>query len=80
MNNVSKKLAVQLVRFYQNLFYFLWRSPFGSFVYLPCPMHPDCSTYAVQAIEKHGAARGLGMGLTRVMRCRPGVGRLVDEP
>ena len=34
-----------------------------------CPMHPSCSTYAVQAIEKHGIVIGWMMACDRLQRC-----------
>ena len=27
--------------------------------------------YMVEAVQKHGAVRGLGLGLRRVLRCHP---------
>jgi putative component of membrane protein insertase Oxa1/YidC/SpoIIIJ protein YidD len=27
--------------------------------------------YMMQAVEKHGAARGIAMGLRRILRCHP---------
>lgn len=44
-----------------------------------CRYHPTCSNYALQAIEKHGAAKGSIMGLARVLRCNPFVEGGVDE-
>ncbi|MSO87830.1 MAG: membrane protein insertion efficiency factor YidD [Acidimicrobiia bacterium] len=37
----------------------------------PCRFDPSCSTYALAAIERHGARRGLWMSLRRVGRCHP---------
>lgn len=34
-----------------------------------CPMHPSCSEYTDQAVEKHGPVVGWTMGLDRLMRC-----------
>lgn len=34
-----------------------------------CPMHPSCSEYSRQAVEKHGLAVGWAMTLDRLMRC-----------
>lgn len=34
-----------------------------------CPMHPSCSEYSRQAIEKHGFVVGWPMTLDRLMRC-----------
>ena len=36
-----------------------------------CRYYPSCSEYAVQAVELHGPARGLYLGLRRVGRCHP---------
>ncbi|MDD3926227.1 MAG: membrane protein insertion efficiency factor YidD [bacterium] len=36
-----------------------------------CRFSPSCSSYAYQAIEKHGAARGFFLAVRRVLRCHP---------
>ena len=36
-----------------------------------CRFIPTCSEYALEAIEKHGAARGFWFALRRVLRCHP---------
>ncbi|UPQ86316.1 membrane protein insertion efficiency factor YidD [Ignavigranum ruoffiae] len=36
-----------------------------------CRYQPTCSTYMIQAIERHGAIKGLLMGLGRISRCHP---------
>jgi putative membrane protein insertion efficiency factor len=38
----------------------------------PCRFTPTCSHYAVEAVNRHGAWRGLGLTLRRLGRCRPG--------
>lgn len=40
-----------------------------------CPYTPSCSTYAVQALHRHGAVRGARLTAGRLLRCRPGVAR-----
>ncbi|MFB7471493.1 membrane protein insertion efficiency factor YidD [Kitasatospora sp. NPDC056184] len=40
-----------------------------------CPYTPTCSTYAVQALHRHGALRGARLTAGRLLRCRPGVAR-----
>jgi putative membrane protein insertion efficiency factor len=58
-----KRLLVLLVRFYQ---YAL--SPFLG---RRCRFFPSCSEYTAEAIQKHGAWKGLRLGLKRVSRCHP---------
>ena len=36
-----------------------------------CRFTPSCSAYAVEALEKHGAWRGAGLSLYRIVRCGP---------
>lgn len=54
---------VLIIRGYQ-----LWVSPL-----LPaaCRYYPTCSAYAIQALEKHGAAKGTWLALRRIARCHP---------
>jgi len=36
-----------------------------------CRFHPSCSAYALEALARHGAARGGWLALARIMRCHP---------
>ena len=36
-----------------------------------CRFYPSCSHYGYQAIYKHGALRGTGMAVWRLLRCNP---------
>jgi hypothetical protein len=36
-----------------------------------CRFHPTCSEYASIALKRHGALRGLYLGLCRIGRCHP---------
>lgn len=38
----------------------------------PCRFTPTCSQYGVEAVERHGARRGLALTVRRLGRCRPG--------
>ena len=37
----------------------------------PCRFQPTCSTYALEAIEAHGAWRGGVLAARRIGRCHP---------
>jgi hypothetical protein len=36
-----------------------------------CRFYPSCSSYAVEAIERHGVLRGLTLTVRRLLRCHP---------
>ncbi len=36
-----------------------------------CRYVPSCSEYMYQAVEKYGIARGVWMGIKRILRCHP---------
>jgi hypothetical protein len=36
-----------------------------------CRYLPSCSDYALEALRRHGARRGLGLALRRIGRCHP---------
>jgi uncharacterized protein len=48
-----------------------YRYAFSPMLGRSCRFHPSCSEYAQQALERHGALRGLWLALRRVGRCHP---------
>ncbi len=48
-----------------------------------CRYYPTCSSYALEAIKKHGAVKGTILGAWRILRCNPfargGVDRVPDK-
>jgi len=60
--SVPARAMLRFVRGYQHVF--AYRSS-------PCRYLPTCSNYALDAIERHGAARGGAMALRRITRCHP---------
>ena len=58
-----KRLALLLLRFY--------KSAVSPYLGNNCRFTPTCSEYAMQAVEKYGAAKGSWMALRRLLRCNP---------
>ena len=58
-----KKILIALVKFYRK-----YISPMKP----PCCRYiPTCSQYALEALEKYGAAKGGWLAFKRIMRCHP---------
>jgi putative membrane protein insertion efficiency factor len=36
-----------------------------------CRFYPSCSSYAIEALEKHGALKGSYLTVRRLLRCQP---------
>lgn len=36
-----------------------------------CIYYPSCSSYMLEAIEKHGVIKGIYLGVKRILRCVP---------
>lgn len=61
--DLATRAAIFLVRLYQGAL-----SPL---VGGHCRYQPTCSRYFIEAVEKHGAARGTLKGFWRILRCHP---------
>jgi putative membrane protein insertion efficiency factor len=57
------RLVIGLIRLYQILY-----PPFLPRV---CRFEPTCSSYAVEALKRHGFAKGMGLAAWRLLRCHP---------
>jgi putative membrane protein insertion efficiency factor len=56
-----KALFLKIIYFYQkNISPFLTNS---------CRFYPSCSEYWILAIKKHGVAKGVFLGIKRILRC-----------
>lgn len=36
-----------------------------------CRFHPSCSDYAIEALDRHGFAKGVWLAIRRMGRCHP---------
>jgi hypothetical protein len=63
LRHFFQTLSIALIRAYQ-----IFISPF-----LPgnCRFYPTCSEYTLTAIRQYGAARGVFLGIRRLLRCHP---------
>jgi len=61
--SVPVRVALLALRFYKAYLSILFA---GS-----CRFEPTCSRYAYEAIERFGVARGVWLGLKRLLRCHP---------
>jgi putative membrane protein insertion efficiency factor len=41
------------------------------FIGAHCRHYPSCSEYALEALSSHGAIRGTGLAVGRILRCNP---------
>jgi hypothetical protein len=60
---MARKVLIWFIRLYQ-----LVLSP-----WLPagCRFTPSCSEYGAEAIRRHGAWKGSGLTIGRILRCHP---------
>ena len=63
MPSMTSRAALAALRLYKTLLSPLFA---GSCRYLP-----SCSDYMAEAVERHGAAAGIALGLRRLARCHP---------
>jgi putative membrane protein insertion efficiency factor len=58
-----RRVMLAAIRFY--------RSAISPLTPASCRFQPTCSAYALEAIEKYGAARGGWLAFRRLLRCQP---------
>ena len=57
------KPLIFLVRFYQ--------AGISPFFPAACRFQPTCSSYMIEALQKHGVFKGLFLGIKRILSCHP---------
>lgn len=63
LNRALTKALLFLIRTYQ--------LTLGALLPRSCRFHPTCSQYALEAVNIHGAWRGMILALKRILRCHP---------
>ena len=58
-----KSILVGLIRLYQRYI--------SAYTPPVCRFQPTCSSYTLEAIQTHGAIKGVGLGTWRILRCQP---------
>jgi uncharacterized protein len=67
VNQVGSRVYITAVRGYQ-VFVRPWMRG-----YVRCRYHPSCSEYSIEAVEKHGLCRGVGLTVSRICSCRTSI-------
>ena len=58
-----KYIVLGLIKFYRKFISTLFPTK--------CKYYPTCSTYALEAVRRYGAARGTALAVWRILRCNP---------
>ena len=59
-----KRFLIFVIKFYQKYISCLKGHP-------ACKYTPTCSSYAIEALEKHGFIKGTILAVWRILRCNP---------
>lgn len=59
-----KKIFIFIISLYQKFISPLKRRS-------SCIFYPTCSSYAIEAFEKHGVIKGIYLTTRRILRCNP---------
>lgn len=62
-----KTIIVSALKFYKKFVSLPLEAMFGK----ACRFTPSCSEYTIEALEKFGTMKGLGLGIKRFARCHP---------
>ena len=71
MKHLPQNLCIALLKLYRTIV-----SPMYGDV---CRYFPSCSAYALEAFTVHGAVRGLGLSVRRLLRCHPWAAGGIDR-
>ena len=63
MKRLGTYLPILFIRFY--------KAAISPHLGANCRYTPTCSTYAIQALQKHGLLKGSWLAMRRILRCNP---------
>lgn len=63
MTSVAARLLILPIRGYQRYI--------SAYTPPSCRYYPCCSAYAITALREHGAVKGIGLTVWRLLRCNP---------
>lgn len=73
MKRKKRKILISLLTFrwfFKGLIYF-YKKCISPLLPDSCIYYPSCSSYMLEAIEKHGVFKGIYLGTLRLLRCVP---------
>ena len=70
MRKLLKTIFTGLIRIYQ--------MAISPYLGQNCRYEPSCSTYAIQALDKHGVLKGSWLAIKRIVSCGPWGGHGYD--
>lgn len=65
------KLIKLIISLPSLLFIAIYKYAISPFTPAACRHYPTCSTYASEAIQKHGIHKGSAMAIKRIAKCHP---------
>jgi putative membrane protein insertion efficiency factor len=66
-----KKILIKSIEFYQKTLSPDHGPRKANYPYGYCRHYPTCSEYSKLAIKKHGAIKGVGISIFRIVQCNP---------
>lgn len=66
-----KKLLIKSIALYQNTLSPDHGPRKANYPYGYCRHYPTCSEYSKLVIQKHGAFKGVGISMLRIVKCNP---------
>jgi len=60
-----------MIKFFLKIIIKLYQYTISPIIGPRCRYLPSCSNYALEAIDKHGVAKGMFLSIKRISKCHP---------